>query len=406
MKRILTLSLAALLLLSCGGDYKNPWPESLLNLSVRPVYPDAFTGTTPESGTVKAEEMTTGALYKANTDRDGIAEMALPAGMYRVSFSARTGQTLLNGSKDRVLVTEDRALDLPLDLSEAGSIVIKELYVGGCSKAPEEGTYQSDQYVLLHNNDSETAYLDSLCFGTLSPYNATGTNSWLIRDPETGDLTFPDFVPVVTVVWRFPGNGRTWPLQPGEDALIALRGAIDHSAAYPLSVNLNRSDCFVCYNPTYFPNPLYHPAPGDKVRQDHILEVLIKTGQSNANTISMSSPTFVIFKSRGITMEDYLLQTDAVRIPAGNSADRSVIVPYAWLIDAVEVFDGRSSNNAKRLSPKADAGFVYQSDVFKSRSVVRKKDEEASREAGYEILQDTNNSSTDFYESEAPTLRR
>ena len=372
MKRILTLSLAALLLLGCGGEYKNPWPGSLLNLSVRPVYPDAFTGATPESGTVKAEEMTTGALYKANTDRDGIAEMALPAGMYRVSFSARTGQTLLNGSKDRVLVTEDRALDLPLDLSEAGSIVIKELYVGGCSKAPEEGTYQSDQYVLLHNNDSETAYLDSLCFGTLSPYNATGTNSWLIRDPETGDLTFPDFVPVVTVVWRFPGNGRTWPLQPGEDALIALRGAIDHSAAYPLSVNLNRSDCFVCYNPTYFPNPLYHPAPGDKVRQDHILEVLIKTGQSNANTISMSSPTFVIFK----------------------------------LIDAVEVFDGRSSNNAKRLSPKADAGFVYQSDVFKSRSVVRKKDEDASREAGYEILQDTNNSSTDFYESEAPTLRR
>ena len=100
------------------------------------------------------------------------------------------------------------------------------------------------------------------------------------------------------------------------------------------------------------------------------------------------------------------MYSDAVRIPAGNSADRSVIVPYAWLIDAVEVFDGRSSNNAKRLSPKADAGFVYQSDVFKSRSVVRKKDEDASREAGYEILQDTNNSSTDFYESEAPTLRR
>ena len=406
MRKILTLTSAALLLLSACEEYKNPWPDALLTLSVRPVYPDAYTGATPEDATVKAEEMNSGALYKAQTGREGSADLALPAGIYRLSFSARNGRIILNGTQDRVLVTENRTVDLKIDLSEAGSIVVKELYVGGCSKAPEEGTYQSDQYVLLHNNDSETAYLDSLCFGTLSPYNATGVNYWLVRDPETGETTFPDFVPVVTVVWKFPGNGRSWPLQPGEDALIALRGAIDHSAAYPLSVNLNRSDCFVCYNPTYFPNTMYHPAPGDQIRQDHILEVAKKTGKATANTVSMSSPTFVIFKSRGIAIEDYVQRPEAVRVPSGNSADESVIVPYEWLLDAVEVFDGRSSNNAKRLSPKADAGFVIQSDVNKSHSLVRKKDEEASQAAGYEILQDTNNSSNDFYESETPSLRR
>ena len=405
MRKILTLSFAALLLLACE-EYKNPWPDALLTLSVRPVYPDAYTGATPEDALVKAEEMNSGAVYKAQTGRDGSADLSLPAGIYRLSFSARNGRILLNGTEDRVLVTGDRAIDLRLELSEAGGIVIKELYVGGCSKAPEEGVYQSDQYVLLHNNDSETAYLDSLCFGTLSPYNATGVNYWLVRDPESGMMTFPDFVPIVMVVWKFPGNGRSWPLEPGEDALIALRGAIDHSAAYPLSVNLNRSDCFVCYNTTYFPNTMYHPAPGDQIRQDHILEVAKKTGKATANTISMSSPTFVIFKSRGIAIEDYVQRTDAVRIPSGNTADESVIVPYSWILDAIEVFDGRSSNNAKRLSPKADAGFVTQSDIYKSHSLVRKKDEEASQKAGYEILQDTNNSSTDFYESEIPTLRR
>lgn len=405
MRKILPLIFAALLLAGCS-EYKNPWPESLNTLSVRPVYPDAYTGPTLEAAAVQAEDMNSGARYLSRTGQEGTAELTLPSGIYRISLSARSGRDLLNGSADRVLVTSDRSLDLPLVHSEAGGIVIKELYVGGCSKAPEEGTYQSDQYVLLHNNDTETAYLDSLCFGTLSPYNATGVNNWVSRDPDTGEIVFPDFAPVVTVVWKFPGNGTSWPLKPGEDALIALRGAIDHSAAYPLSVNLNRSDCFVCYNPTYFPSTLYHPAPGDQVRQDHILEVVIKTGQSTANTISMSSPTFVLFKSRGIPIEEFVKQPDVVRTTPGNSADRVVTIPYAWILDGVEVFDGRSSNNAKRLSPAADAGFVIQSDIYKSHSVVRNRDEEASAERGYEVLQDTNNSSSDFHESETPSLRR
>ena len=29
-------------------------------------------------------------------------------------------------------------------------------------------------------------YLDSLCFGTLSPYNSTSVNNWVERDPVTG----------------------------------------------------------------------------------------------------------------------------------------------------------------------------------------------------------------------------
>ena len=85
--------------------------------------------------------------------------------------------------------------------------MVKEIYCGGCSKAPQEGTYQSDQYFIIHNNDFETVYLDSLCFGTLSPYNSTSVNNWTDRDPVTGETVFPDFAPVVTVVWQLPGNG-------------------------------------------------------------------------------------------------------------------------------------------------------------------------------------------------------
>ena len=403
MKRIAVI-LAALAVWAWAGEYDSPWPDSLKLLSVNAVYPAGYAHAVHEGAVIRVEDIASGAAYAAHTDRRGLAEIRIPAGIYRITCCDRTGRDLFNGTADKVVVTERRIVDLPLSHSTAGTLVIKELYTGGCSKAPEEGTYQSDQYVIIHNNDTETEYLDSLCFGTLSPYNSTAVNNWVEYDPVTGETVFPDFAPVVTVVWQLPGSGKSFPLGPGEDAVIALRGAVDHTAQYPLSVNLNRPDVFVCYNPTYFPNTLYHPAPGDKVSPERYAKVVIKTGQANANTVSLASPTFVLFRSEGLPIEEYVLQPDVVQTTPGNSADRVVKVPYSWIVDGVEVFDGRSSGNKKRLSPAADAGFVALSDIFKGHTVRRKVDEAASAENGFEVLMDTNNSSNDFYESEIQSL--
>ena len=403
MKRIAVI-LAALAVWACAEEYDSPWPDSLKLLSVNAVYPAGYAHAVHEGAVIRVEDIASGAAYAAHTDRRGLAEIRIPSGIYRITCSDRTGRDLFNGTADKVVVTERRIVDLPLSHSTTGTLVIKELYTGGCSKAPEEGTYQSDQYVIIHNNDTETEYLDSLCFGTLSPYNSTAVNNWVEYDPVTGETVFPDFAPVVTVVWQLPGSGKSFPLGPGEDAVIALRGAVDHTAQYPLSVNLNRPDVFVCYNPTYFPNTLYHPAPGDKVSPERYAKVVIKTGQANANTVSLASPTFVLFRSEGLPIEEYVLQPDVVQTTPGNSADRVVKVPYSWIVDGVEVFDGRSSGNKKRLSPAADAGFVALSDIFKGHTVRRKVDEAASAENGFEVLMDTNNSSNDFYESEIQSL--
>ena len=402
MKRFLLIGVA-LLLTACVEDYKSPWPDALQLLSVNAVYPDGYAHAVHEGAVIRIEEISSGAAYLAKTDRRGLAEIEVPPGIYRITCSDRSGKDLFNGTADKVVVTERRIVDLRLSHSTTGGLVVKEIYCGGCSKAPQEGTYQSDQYFIIHNNDFETVYLDSLCFGTLSPYNSTSVNNWTDRDPVTGETVFPDFAPVVTVVWQLPGSGKDFPLEPGEDAVVALRGAIDHTLQYPLSVNLNRPDLFACYNPTYFPNPTYHPAPGDLVKPERYAQVVIKTGQSNANTFSISSPTVVLFRTP-MPAGEYVLQPDVVRVTPGNSADRVVVVPYEWIVDAVEVFDGRSSSNGKRVAPAADAGFVIQSDVFKGHTLRRKVDEKASAENGYEVLVDTNNSSNDFYESEIQSL--
>lgn len=403
MKRIIYI-LILLAAVSCT-DFKafNPYEETLNVLTVKSEW-------TMEEGSregfkVLVEDMNTGAGYAATSDSLGTAVFDLPNGLYRVSMTGKLGEYMFNGATDKVAVSNaDRDVTLDLALSKAGAIVIKEVYCGGCKKLPQEGDYQADQYVILHNNDYDVQYLDSLCFGTLSPYNSNSTNPWTVKDPQTGVLTYPDFLPIIQAVWKFPGDGDDFPLQPGEDAVICLRGAIDHAAQFPLSVNLDVPGYFVCYNSTYFTNTAYHPAPGVNISEDRYLEVVIKTGKANAYTMSLSSPAIVIFKAKGGTIEDYVRVADNITPVPGSIVDNVVKVPFDWVMDAVEVFDGRSVTNTKRLPSDVDAGYVTLTDVFTGRSLMRKVDEQLSQSSGYEVLADTNNSSEDFYETERQSL--
>ena len=383
----------------------NPYEGAVNVLTLTMVYPEGLEGADKAGLNVVVEDMNTGSRYSQVTASDGTATFTLPNGLYRINVSGRSDIGIFNGTADKVVVSGgDLAFNIAMSYSKPGSIVIKELYCGGCKKLPQEGNYQADQYFILHNNHYEVQYLDSLCFGTLSPNNATGANHFVSKDPSTGENVFPDYIPVIQAIWQFPGDGDDFPLQPGEDAVVCVRGAIDHSQQYPLSVNLNRPDYFVCYNVTYFWNSTYHPAPGDQISDSRIVDVVIKTGQANAYTLSISSPTLAVFKAQGMRIQDFVRSEENIIAVPGSSVDRVVKVPYEWVLDAVEVFDGRSTNNEKRLGPLADAGFVTQTDIYQGRSLMRYVDEEASAISGYEILADTNNSSNDFYESEKQSL--
>lgn len=386
-------------------DRENPYDDQLHTLQINVNYPDGYTGYLREGVTVKVEDIDRGNTYSVKTDANGSAQFQLTSGVYRTLVSDRVDKEIFNGLADKVrIASQNVSLDLSLLHSKAGGIIIKEVYCGGCVMLPFEGNYQSDKYVILHNNDSEVQYLDSLCFGTLDPYNSQGTNVWISQDPASGTTVFPDFVPIVQCIWQFGGTGQSFPLAPGEDAVLVVCGAIDHTTQYPLSVNLNKPGYFVCYNPVYFWNTRYHPAPGDQITPDRYLDVVIKTGQANAYTFSVFSPATVIFKAQGTTIQDFIIGTDNVIQKPGSTIDRIVKIPLEWVLDGVEVFYGGSSNNKKRIPPTIDAGYVTQSALYDGRSMYRHVDEEATQEAGYEILTDTNNSSADFYEREQQSL--
>lgn len=402
---IILLTVISILTGCTDIDKENPYDGQLHALQVTAVYPDGYTEYLREGVAVNIEDVDRGYSYKAKTDKNGAAKFSLAKGIYRIQISDKSGQDIFNGLADNVKLTDDHmTFNLPLLHSKAGAIIIKEIYCGGCTKLPLEGDYQSDKYIILHNNDSEVQYLDSLCFGTLDPYNSQATNVWVSQDPATGTTLFRDFAPVVQCIWQFGGTGKTFPLQPGEDAVIAINGAIDHAAQYPQSVNLNKPGYFVCYNNVHFPNTQYHPAPGDQITPEHYLNVVVKTGQANAYTYSISSPATIIFKAKDITIQEFVLEKDNIVQKPGSTADRVIAIPWEWIIDGAEVYYGGSSSNKKRISPSIDAGYVTQSATYNGRSLHRYVDEEATQEAGYEILVDTNNSSADFYEREKQSL--
>ena len=383
----------------------SPYSQTMNTLRVQVAYPDGFGTMLREGITVRVEDSSKGSGYTARTDVKGIADMTVPNGIYRITVSDRSDEYVFNGALSGIrLVDRDLSLTVGLQESKSGDIVFKEIYNGGCPAYPLEGNYQSDKYVILHNNTSEVQYLDGLCFGTADPYNSQGTNVWVKYDQITGEALYPDYVPIVQVIWQFPGEGTDFPLQPGEDAVVVCCGAIDHTVQYPLSVNLDKENYFVCYNNVYFPNTRYHPAPGPNISPDRYLEVVLKMGQANAFTFSVFSPAPVIFRAEGMTIREFLNSEGAVIQKPGSTVDRIACIPIDWIIDGVDVFYGGSSNNVKRLQTQIDAGYVTLSDNYLGHSLFRNTDEEASSALGFEVLMDTNNSSVDFHEREQQSL--
>ncbi len=399
------LMLISISIASCvadgGGD--NAYDGYSLNmLSIEVAYPTDYVEYESEVSDkpVKIKDIDKGYSYTTTVGADGRASVELTNGRYLVQYSAQHDDAIFNATANQVLIADsDVELSLNAVYSKVGALVIKEIYCGGCMRAPEEGTYQYDKYVTLYNNSAEVVYLDGLCYGVLDPYNSQANNIWTTVDPSG------DYVYLAQAIWQFGGDGTTFPLQPGEEAVICNNGAIDHRSQYPLSVNLNREDHFVLYDNVLFNHTSYHPAPGDKISPSRYLNVVVKLGVANGWTLSVYSPAPVFFRVEDMSIEDFVADTQYVFQKPGSVVDRVAKVPVEWIVDGVDVFFGGSSTNTKRFGAAVDGGYVLHSGLYDGKSLHRRVDEVATAAAGYTVLVDTNNSTNDFYEREEASLR-
>ncbi len=409
MKKFI-LYLPLLLLAACTSLDENPYGDSLRHLKVTVVYPDGHDDNLREGVTVRLDDRNSSNRYTSLTDKEGCAEFTVTAGHYNVSVTDKPDkQSVFQGRIEQLdLMSQNREVSVDLHYSKPGTIVIKEVYTGGCAQdAPSTGTYVYDKYLILHNNSDETLYLDGLCLSMVAPYNSkVQNNPWTSVDGD-GNIVFRDYAAAPDCIWQFGGSGSDHPLSPGEDAVVAMNGAVDHTKTYSHSVNLNQEGFYVLYDQVNYPDPRSHPVPGDRIEEKNYLKVLKKTGRvgTNVYVISNYSPAVIIFRfPEDFDAEGYLADDKQSAVQNGSIIYSKV--DWQWIVDAVEVSDNTGASNFKRLRTDIDAGSCGFSGTSKGHTVHRRVDEEASAVAGYEVLLDTNNSTDDFYERETQSLHK
>ena len=120
---------------------------------------------------VEWKNRTTGMVYAAVTDRDGIAGCEVEPGIYRVTGQKREIEEQKNleewysGGLDEVTVRNE-GIDtlMVLERIQLSRLLVKEIYYAGCY-TDDRGPYQNDGYVSLYNNSADTLWLDGICVG-------------------------------------------------------------------------------------------------------------------------------------------------------------------------------------------------------------------------------------------------
>jgi hypothetical protein len=353
------------------------------------------------------------------------------------SVNAQTWKMVVtkdDGTTDTLTTGKVKSVSFAVDDQNTESIIIKELYNSGCPLDEGTGYFQMDKGFILYNNSPEVAVANNLCVGMISPYNSNATNNWY----SSGVLTYTDFIPATMGIWYFQ---QPVILQPYEQRVVNVNGAIDNTTAYSQSVNYAHSAYYAMYDPeSGFNNTKYYPTPSDSIPASHYLKA-VKYGQGNAWPLSVSSPGFFIFQTKGTTPAAYATNNDNYIYEPGtaqNAISRCLKVPTSWIVDGMEVYVANNSNNQKRLTSDIDAGYVSLTNRL-GHSLYRNVDTEATealpensgklvynysmavdatnngtgvidaeasiRNGAHIIYEDTNNSTNDFHERTQFSLR-
>lgn len=332
--------------------------------------------------TVGLRDLNGTASYEAKTDASGTATFTVLPGFYEANTQfkkAEEGKAFVyNAVNSNVAVVQEgeNAYKLSLVESVTNQIVVKELYVGGCTYSivdaegnPGTKTFQNDAYVILYNNSDQPADASDICFAGINPANSYATNKYL----TDGKLVYESegWLPAGQAIWWFQTDVS---IEPWSQIVVAIKGAVDHTATYPESVDLSKAD-YVMYDPEAgFSNAATYPAPSANIPESNYLQTSPYSA-GNAWTLSVICPAFVTFRSSN----PEALSTDSANYDLISGAKFPCVkVPVADVVDGVEIFAiGKDDKNAKRLTSGVDAGFVHFSNKL-GYTVYRNVDKEAT----------------------------
>ena len=344
-----------------------------------------------------------------------VASLLVTAAEYSQLTGAYTAEDVsFNASLEANIVSGTAILPLTLKSGRLGNWVIKQIYYGGSSTTL--GALFRDQFVELFNNSNEVLYADGLYISqvhgqntktssvdiTKSIYLSSGQFNWSKAIGMTGTNANTDFVYGKTL-FKIPGNGTQYPVQPGSSIIIA-QNAQNHKAAYvgadgvtvsvrdpSLTIDLSKADFEVYYGNVAGVNPLSSDIDNPNVPNVNVL----LTGYIRDMVLNNNGhEAIVIFKSATDPMA-WQKYPDPEEITLTSASKLYLQIPTSAIIDGVDIVHTIASSRApKRLPDGIDAGFTFTAaGAYSSQSVIRKTSKTLS---GRKVLKDTNNSTQDF----------
>ncbi len=393
---------------------------------------------------VELRNTQTNSIFEEKTDAAGKATFRVTPGIYVATSTMKVMGTgniyyVYNGTSGQIAVR--KGMTTPANIVMKGArtsrIVIKELYNGGCMKDDGVTFFQYDKCFIIYNNSAEKAELDNVCVGMVAPANAQATNR---NYDSSGNLIYEaeGFVPAWNGIWYFPS---TLTIEPYEQVVVNICGAIDNTLTVSASVNYANGDYYCMYDPeSGYYNTSYYPTPSAVIPTSHYLKA-VTYALGNAWPFSTTSPAMVLFQlPEGTTPQEYCADTENIWYSGGEVKQTyaCIKVKNEWVIDAIEVYSAAyKEGSMKRLTADLDAGYVWlthQHGHTLYRNVDQEAtealeenegklvynyelgvdgstdasgiDAEASRKNGAHIIyQDTNNSTNDFHERQRCSLK-
>lgn len=370
---------------------------------------------------------------KANHQGQIAVESIVP-GLYSINVSlkitaaefttltgtARENDYYLNYSLDNQSYFNNSDIKIALINSEViGGFVIKQVYYAGSNTST--GAITRDQFIEIYNNSSETLYADSLLVGIVFGKNNKTADNYSLANNQydwsksigityTGNAN--DNYVYLKAIFMIPsdGSGKKYPVLAGKSIVIA-QTAIDHTKPYStnsgttqtilnpeLTVNLANADFEVWLYPYEQKVQPGRTMFGSDVRNPNVpnMETIFATSMRDMILNPQGKDSYAILK---VDKTVDLNNLPAFSIPTVTTVTSSTTLypqlPAKFILDAVEVEAIISSDQTPRRLPMAyDSGAAsITGGPYSSQSIIRKT---AKTIGGRRVLQDTNNSRTDF----------
>ena len=347
----------------------------------------------PESYGVKISNFATGSVIETTTENGIATAVGIIPGVYTVTVSASQNQggftyTLAGSESNVSLIADGAEVVVNVDAVKEAALVFKEIYYTGVDPA---NFYFRDQFYEIYNNSTEVVYADGLCIAetVFANYDKSIIYEWPIENAD--QYVF------ARVIWQLPGDGKTYPVQPGESFVIA-QWATNHKAenlSKGLSpVDLTGAEFEAIEKETTFNGILLTDNLAINMKK------VVQAGYAMPQWLtSTDGSRYVLFKpSKPLKNEDFITATNADY--QGTARE----IAISDVIDAVQAVNNESGMSVLGLPTALDAGAIWCSGSYVGESIARKIKE--TRPDGTKVYQDTNNTSNDFEVKKDPQLRR